>query len=190
MHSYICQNTHKDISGEKFDKKEGDKYSGWLTAGKEVVTAALGITIIVATLVLMWPSLSKSPVDTQSASGIFAILGGWGGVVLGYYFGRLPAEKATNEANKATDAARREKDVAENAKKDALAKYTAQLNNIEDFLRVRRDILKDLTQHPAAAQLKGLGPTVSNLEGIIDDMGQEIAKIGAERQRVQSDMVE
>jgi hypothetical protein len=49
------------------------------------------------TLILIWPSLAASPVDIQSAQGIFSILGGWGGVVIGYYFGRLPAEKAAAE---------------------------------------------------------------------------------------------
>jgi len=169
-------------------KQESDKSSGLLTAGKEMVTAALGITIILATLVLMWPSLSKSPVDTQSASGIFAILGGWGGVVLGYYFGRLPAEKATDKASEAADSARKEKDAAEKTKTLALANSINQLNNTEQFLKAKRDKLKDLAQQPAAAQLKGLGPTVSNLESIINEIESEIAKIGAERQKVQADM--
>ena len=72
----------------------------WL---KEGVTAFLAIAIIIATLALLWPSLSSG--DTTEAQGIFAILGGWGGVVLGYYFGRVPAEKASDNANKAADKA-------------------------------------------------------------------------------------
>jgi len=83
-------------------EKTGTNY---LTGFKEFVSASLGLIIIIATLVLMWPSLAKSPADLTTAQGIFAILGGWGGVILGYYFGRLPSEKAADTANKTTDKA-------------------------------------------------------------------------------------
>jgi len=84
-----------------------------LTAGKEIVTATLGIIIIIATLILMWPSLSSGDsTKLPMAEGIFAILGGWGGVILGYYFGRLPSEKAAETANKVADKANQVADTA------------------------------------------------------------------------------
>ena len=91
------------IGGKKMTEKS-DSTSNLIVL-KESVTAALGVVIILATLVLMWPSLSGSTLNLTNAQGIFAILGGWGGVILGYYFGRLPSEKAADTATKVADQA-------------------------------------------------------------------------------------
>ena len=88
---------------------------------KEGVTASIGIIIVLGTLFLLWPALTASPVDVQSAQGIFSILGGWGSVVIGYYFGRLPAEKAASKAEEVAVAARKDKDEAEKIKTNTLA---------------------------------------------------------------------
>ena len=85
----------------------------WL---KEGVAATLGIVIVVATIALLVPSLTATPADSTSAQAIFAVLGGWGGVVIGYYFGRIPAEKAADKAEKVADTARVERDQAEKSK--------------------------------------------------------------------------
>ena len=182
----LCAKTRetRTVQVKNVTKVDGDKSSGQLTVFKELVTAGLGIVIILATLVLMWPALSKSPIDMQSASGVFAILGGWGGVVLGYYFGRLPAEKATDKANDAADNARKQKDDAEKTKTLAVAKYVNQLSNTEKSLQARRDKLNDLARQLAPTQPKS--PTVSaNLESIIKEIETEITDVGAEKQKAQ-----
>jgi len=182
----LCAKTRetRTVQVKNVTKVDGDKSSGQLTTFKELVTAGLGIIIILATLVLMWPALSKSPIDMQSASGVFAILGGWGGVVLGYYFGRLPAEKATDKANDAADNARKQKDDAEKTKTLAVAKYVNQLSNTEKSLQARRDKLNDLARQLAPTQPKS--PTVSaNLESIIKEIETEITDVGAEKQKAQ-----
>ncbi len=63
------------------------------------------MVIIAATLLLLLPLLTKSTPDLASAQGIFAILGGWGGIIIGYYFGRLPSEKAADTASKVANTA-------------------------------------------------------------------------------------
>ena len=70
-------------------------YLMWL---KEAVCAILAFAIIGWTLVLLRSPLSGPTYDIEAAQGIFSILGGWGGVILGYYFGRLPAERVAERA--------------------------------------------------------------------------------------------
>lgn len=106
---------------------------------KEGATATLGVIIVLGTLILLWPALTASPVDVQSAQGIFSILGGWGGVVIGYYFGRLPAEKAAAKAEVAADVARKEKDAAERAKSNTLADTSKTLADSDMDLAALED---------------------------------------------------
>lgn len=81
---------------------------------KEGVTAILGILILVFTLVLVFKTfeLIGNPDKTQLAAGkdILQILLGLAGVVLGYYFGKVPADaqaaRARDEANAANDRSR------------------------------------------------------------------------------------
>ena len=120
---------------------------------KEGVTAALGLIIVLGTILLLWPALTASPVDVQSAQGIFSILGGWGGIVIGYYFGRLPAEKAAAKAEDAAEAARQKKDYAEKVKSNTLADTAKTLSEsdtelaevqkkIEDYKKLINSLIK------------------------------------------------
>ncbi len=78
---------------------------------KEVVTAILGILILLFTLVLIIRTfgLIGNPDKTQLAAGkdILQILLGLAGVVVGYYFGKVPADaqaaRARDEANDANE---------------------------------------------------------------------------------------
>ena len=98
---------------------------------KEGATALLGVIIVLGTLILLWPSLTSNPVDMASAQGIFSTLGAWGGIVIGYYFGRLPAERAAAKAEDAADVARKEKAEAEKAKSNTLADTSKALEDSE-----------------------------------------------------------
>jgi hypothetical protein len=116
---------------------------------KEIITAALALTIMGAIMVFLSPSLLASPVDATSAQAIFAVLGGWGGVVIGYYFGRIPAEKAADKAEKVADAARSEKDRAEKEKvneivtsNEKLADYEAKFKELLKQLEATEEIIK------------------------------------------------
>lgn len=121
-----------------------------LTYFKEGVTAILGITIIIATLWLMWPALSSgNPENLPMANGIFAILGGWGGVVLGYYFGRIPAEKA---ADAATDSANKAKDETKQANTDKTKTIIEANKSLESAANALIKIQESISREKAVAQ--------------------------------------
>jgi len=94
------------------DVKKGSSDASLLMLLKEGVCAALGVLIVGGTIWLLWPSLSGPTRDLAAAQGIFSILGGWGGVVIGYYFGRLPAERIAAKAEEAAESAIKTQQVA------------------------------------------------------------------------------
>ncbi len=116
---------------------------------KEIITAVLALTIMGAIMVFLSPALLASPVDATSAQAIFAVLGGWGGVVIGYYFGRIPAEKAADKAEKVAEVARSEKDRAEKEKVNEivtsnmkLADYEAKFKELLKQIEATEEIIK------------------------------------------------
>ena len=123
----------------------------FLVVMKEVVSALLALIIILGSLVLLWPALAASPIDITSAQGIFSILGGWGGVVIGYYFGRLPAERAAARAETEAVVAREKKDVAEKKrtstltdKSRVLLEREMKLANLEKKFEKDRAMLQEI----------------------------------------------
>jgi len=100
-------------------------------------------------MVFLSPALLASPVDATSAQAIFAGLGGWGGVVIGYYFGRIPAEKDADKAEKVAEVARSEKDRAEKEKVNEivtsnmkLADYEAKFKELLKQIEATEEIIK------------------------------------------------
>lgn len=106
-----------------------------ITWMKEIVTATLGFIVIVGLLVLIFSPLTESPADIQTAQAVFSILGGWGGIVLGYYFGRMPAEKAAGRADAAASA-------AEIAKDNAVTTATIRLAEVRNEMALYREKLE------------------------------------------------
>jgi hypothetical protein len=120
---------------------------------KEIITAVLALTIMGAIMVFLSPALLASPVDATSAQAIFAVLGGWGGVVIGYYFGRIPAEKAADKAEKVAEVARSEKDRAEKEKVNEivtsnmkLADYEAKFKELLKQIEATEEIIKKIDE--------------------------------------------
>ena len=76
-----------------------------LQAFKEVVTAILGLVIIGYTLFVAYETLQLMGDQAKQAKDVLTLLLGLAGVVLGYYFGRMPADaRAADAAQKATAA--------------------------------------------------------------------------------------
>lgn len=123
----------------------------WL---KEGVAATMGVLVIVATLIFLAPALIANPVDSTGAQAIFAVLGGWGGVVIGYYFGRIPAEKAADKAEKVADSARTERDKAEREIVSEItigsenrADYKKQIEELTAALELAKEIIKKKSEN-------------------------------------------
>ena len=68
---------------------------------KEGVTAILGIAIVSVTLYLVWLTFSYAGDQTtkiSDAKDVLIIMTGMAGVVLGYYFGRMPSDARAAQA--------------------------------------------------------------------------------------------
>lgn len=75
---------------------------------KEAVTALLGLIIVGYTLVIGWRVFSfvGEPQKMSDAKDILMLMLGLAGVVIGYYFGRVPADARTTQALQQADAAK------------------------------------------------------------------------------------
>jgi hypothetical protein len=85
--------------------------SGSTTTLKEVAATVLAGLITVAFLVAFaktWDFIGGADPKLAEAKNLLQILTGFVGVILGYYFGRVPAERAADAATKAADASRSE----------------------------------------------------------------------------------
>ena len=69
----------------------------WL---KEIVTALLGIGIVAYTLYMTYRAFGMvgDPTRMGDAKDLLTYLSGFAGVVVGYYFGRVPADARTAQA--------------------------------------------------------------------------------------------
>lgn len=74
---------------------------------KEGVSALLGLIIVGYTLVMGWKVFSfvGDPQKISDAKDILMLMLGLAGVVIGYYFGRVPADARTTHAQLQADAA-------------------------------------------------------------------------------------
>ena len=71
-----------------------------LATGKEVVTGCLGVMIVLVTLLVALTAIVfAGNADARSAAkDVLLVLTGLVGVVLGYYFGRVPGEARADKA--------------------------------------------------------------------------------------------
>jgi hypothetical protein len=71
-----------------------------LQAFKELITAIIGIIIVVITIKLAWETfnLDGTGDKVKNAKDILLLMLGLAGVVLGYYFGRMPADARASQA--------------------------------------------------------------------------------------------
>jgi len=98
------------VKDQHITQRTQDRLATWdkkIVIGKEIVTGIMGVAIITVTLVVALITIfSVSNAETHAAAkDVLLFLNGLLGVVLGYYFGRVPgevrAEKAESEAKEA-----------------------------------------------------------------------------------------
>ncbi|MBU1878866.1 MAG: hypothetical protein KJ734_07945, partial [Chloroflexi bacterium] len=84
----------------------------WLTALREGITGCLGVLIVLTTLALVLATfllmLLRPTANFETFQTILVMLNGMTGAVLGYYFGRIPAEAQASKADKARATAQRQ----------------------------------------------------------------------------------
>jgi hypothetical protein len=102
----------------------------WL---KEIVTAVLGIGIVAYTLYMTNRAFGMVGDTTRmgNAKDLLTYLSGFAGVVVGYYFGRVPADARTAQAQQQIGQAMSDKEQTMN-KMDDMKKELAQLEDKMD----------------------------------------------------------
>lgn len=76
-----------------------------IMAFKEVVSAGLGLLIVGATVCMAFVAFSSDAQGFANTKEVLTLMYGLAGVVLGYYFGRIPADARAVQAQDQADAA-------------------------------------------------------------------------------------
>ena len=133
-----------------------------MQAGKEVVTALIGLIIIGSTIALVARSfgLIGNAKHINQAKDLLSIMLGLVGTVIGYYFGRVPADARATTATARADQATAEKEkvkararsLADNldgimspTSTTSMALPRGSVDPNQDRLRAIRDSLRDLS---------------------------------------------
>jgi len=123
-------------------------FENWLTALREGITGCLGVIIVLTTLLLLLSAfillLLRPNAEFAPFHDMLLILNGMTGMVLGYYFGRMPAEARANQSEKARTVA--EQQATKEATRSAVLRAGL------------RDLQADLSQPALTARAKGLAP--------------------------------
>lgn len=90
---------------------------------KEIVTAAIALAIVTTLIALLWWGFNKGDSLGDNQKYIIGIALSLAGTVTGYYFGRVPAEKRAETAER-----------AENEAKDGKAKADAKVSDAKKTL--------------------------------------------------------
>jgi hypothetical protein len=95
------------------------------------VTALLGLFIIGFTLWLLVEASNHvgKPDDFGRAKEVLLIVNGLAGVVLGYYFGRMPADARATQAQGEADIAKKEAQQADTKRENALNKVQTKMED-------------------------------------------------------------
>jgi hypothetical protein len=122
------------------DPDEG-KSAVWLQWFKEAVTALLGIGIVLYTLVMTDRAfgMAGDPTRMGDAKDILTFLSGFAGVVVGYYFGRVPADARTSQAQQQIGQAVSEKEQA----MGKIGNMKNELAGLEDKMRSGDQVVPD-----------------------------------------------
>ncbi len=157
-----------------------------LQAFKEGVTALIGLLLVLTTVYLAWQThaLARSNIDDKSAplvaqkvawtKDILIMVLGPAGVVLGYYFGRVPADAHAAQAQKQADAA-----TAHSQQVSAHAEAVGE--HVDEVLgRVSTNGTEFDAANARGSSSSGVAPNVSELQRLRDELRQ-LAKLARTR---------
>jgi hypothetical protein len=102
-----------------------DRLAIWdkrIATGKEVLTGFLGTLIVLVTLIVVIITIASvnNPAAFSSGKDLLLFMNGLVGVVLGYYFGRVPADVRADKAESETRTANRSRDQIQSAVRTVL----------------------------------------------------------------------
>jgi hypothetical protein len=116
---------------ENENEKPGSRWTPELIiqAFKELITAVFGVLILVFTLILAKRTLGfvNNPEQVTQAKDILLLMLGLAGVVVGYYFGRVPADARANQALEKADLATSHAGQVDSVAREALGKIEKTL---------------------------------------------------------------
>lgn len=151
---------------------------GWtpeqiIQAFKEVVTAILGLVLVVYTLITAGNTLTYVGDETRmsDAKDVLLLLLGLAGVVIGYYFGRVPADARATQAQQQANEA------------------SAQAEQVSVQAGAAADQVEQMLSHlvsPADSATRGVGG-ISEAGNVIEELQQlrdnlrQVANVGRRR---------
>ena len=96
-----------EASSTKPAEQSGWTPEQWMQLIREIVTAILGLLLLVSTVLLTYRTFGMAGREDQmkDAMGVLTLLFGVAGVVVGYYFGRVPGDARAVQAHETTQAA-------------------------------------------------------------------------------------
>lgn len=113
---------------------------------KELVTAVLGVGIVVYTL--FWTgrafAMAGDPVRMGDAKDLLTYLSSFAGVVVGYYFARVPADARTAQAQQQMAQAQQEMGQAQQQMGQAVSEKERAVGEMGDMKKTMSDMDKEL----------------------------------------------
>ena len=129
----------------------------WFQLVKEVVTAVLGLAVVLYTLYIAGETFGFAGDEKKisDAKDVLLLLLGMAGVVVGYYFGRVPADARTAQAQQNADAASARAEQVSSQAEAAADQVDAVLYRVSD---------------PGAARARGAAAGLEAEEGSSEDL--------------------
>jgi len=110
--SQLTHTAHRDKSGSEGDEPPSHRMLDRIAWSKELIAGIMGVLIVLVTLVVAISTIfTVSNAETHAAlKDVLLFMNGLVGVVLGYYFGRVPGDTRADRAESQAKTANRDRD--------------------------------------------------------------------------------
>lgn len=149
----------------------------WMQAAKELVTATLGVAVILFTLIMTRRSFGMAGNANQmkDAMGILSLLYGLAGVVIGYYFGRMPADARAAQAQARTTDAIGEQMKTREVMRTAMQKSQAMADQMHETMaeaEITPRQLNSMGSDDMASKVEALHSMTRDLQQGLSDLNR------------------